>query len=40
MNQSAPQHAAVFAHGCTYSAHAVACAAGLATLDLLRREDL
>ena len=27
-------------HGFTYSAHPVACAAGLATLDLLKRENL
>ncbi|MGY2489246.1 aminotransferase class III-fold pyridoxal phosphate-dependent enzyme [Cupriavidus sp. CP313] len=40
MNQSAPQHAVEFAHGYTYSAHPVACAAGLATLDLLKRESL
>lgn len=40
MNQSAPQHAVEFAHGYTYSAHPVACAAGLATLDLLKREQL
>jgi len=40
MNQSAPQHAIEFAHGYTYSAHPVACAAGLATLDLLKRESL
>jgi len=40
MNQAAPQHAVEFAHGYTYSAHPVACAAGLATLDLLKRESL
>ncbi|GAB7549185.1 omega-aminotransferase AptA [Cupriavidus sp. 8B] len=40
MNQPAPQHAVEFAHGYTYSAHPVACAAGLATLDLLKRESL
>ena len=28
-----------FAHGYTYSAHPVACAAGLAALDLLEKED-
>ncbi len=28
-----------FAHGYTYSAHPVACAAGLATLDLLKRDN-
>ena len=40
MNQTAPQHAVEFAHGYTYSAHPVACAAGMATLDLLKRENL
>ncbi len=40
MNQAAPQHAVEFAHGYTYSAHPVACAAGLATLDVLKRENL
>ena len=29
-----------FAHGYTYSAHPVACAAGNAVLDILQREDL
>ncbi|MGV0035560.1 MAG: aminotransferase class III-fold pyridoxal phosphate-dependent enzyme [Candidatus Azotimanducaceae bacterium WSBS_2022_MAG_OTU7] len=28
------------AHGYTYSAHPVACAAGLATLDVLENEDM
>ena len=40
MNQSLPQHAVEFAHGYTYSGHPVACAAGLATLDLLERDNL
>jgi len=34
-----PMHAIEFPHGYTYSAHPVACAAGLATLDLFHRED-
>lgn len=29
-----------FAHGYTYSAHPVACAAGLAALDILERENM
>ena len=29
-----------FPHGYTYSAHPVACAAGLATLDILQKEDM
>lgn len=35
-----PVPGAVFRHGYTYSGHAAACAAGLANLDLLEREDL
>jgi beta-alanine--pyruvate transaminase len=35
-----PEHAIEFFHGYTYSAHPLACAAGLATLDLYREEDL
>jgi beta-alanine--pyruvate transaminase len=35
-----PPHAIEFFHGYTYSAHPLACAAGLATLDLYRDEDL
>ena len=34
-----PTHAIEFPHGYTYSAHPVACAAALATLDLFERED-
>jgi beta-alanine--pyruvate transaminase len=34
-----PDYAIEFPHGYTYSAHPLACAAGLATLDLLERED-
>ncbi|KHL70253.1 omega amino acid--pyruvate aminotransferase [Pseudomonas flexibilis] len=40
MEQVLPQHAVEFAHGYTYSAHPVSCAAGLATLDLLAGENL
>ncbi len=40
MNQAAPEHAVEFTHGYTYSAHPVACAAGIATLDLLDRDNL
>jgi len=40
MNQDLPEHAVEFAHGYTYSAHPVACAAALATLELLERENL
>jgi len=40
MNQSAPDHAIEFGHGYTYSAHPVACAAGIATLDLIDRDNL
>ncbi len=35
-----PEHMAEFFHGYTYSAHPLACAAGIATLDLYREEDL
>ncbi|MBP7565002.1 MAG: aspartate aminotransferase family protein [Burkholderiaceae bacterium] len=34
-----PDYMVEFAHGYTYSAHPVACAAGLATLDLLEAEN-
>ena len=34
-----PDYGIEFPHGYTYSAHPVACAAGLATLDLLEREQ-
>ncbi|SCK40654.1 beta-alanine--pyruvate transaminase [Variovorax sp. HW608] len=33
-------YAIEFPHGYTYSAHPVACAAGLATLDILEKEDM
>jgi beta-alanine--pyruvate transaminase len=35
-----PEHVAELFHGYTYSAHPLACAAGLATLDLYREENL
>ena len=35
-----PENAIELFHGYTYSAHPLACAAGLATLDLYRRENL
>ena len=40
METSKPQHAIELPHGYTYSAHPVACAAGLAALDLLVAEGL
>ena len=39
MHQDAPEHLLEFSHGYTYSAHPVACAAALATLDLLEQEQ-
>jgi adenosylmethionine-8-amino-7-oxononanoate aminotransferase len=35
-----PDHPVFFRHGYTYSAHAGACAAGLANLDVIEKEDL
>ncbi|KQQ53575.1 omega amino acid--pyruvate aminotransferase [Pseudomonas sp. Leaf127] len=40
MSQSIPEHAVEFTHGYTYSAHPVACAAGLASLALLEKDNL
>jgi beta-alanine--pyruvate transaminase len=37
---SGPEHAVELTHGYTYSAHPLACAAGLATLDIYRDENL
>lgn len=39
MHAGGAPHAIEFSHGYTYSAHPVACAAALAALDLLERED-
>ncbi|MCZ2089494.1 MAG: aspartate aminotransferase family protein [Burkholderiales bacterium] len=39
MDAGGPDYMLEFAHGYTYSAHPVACAAGLAALELLERED-
>lgn len=39
MDAGGPAYMLEFAHGYTYSAHPVACAAGIAALDLLERED-
>jgi beta-alanine--pyruvate transaminase len=40
MAQPTPEYAVEFPHGYTYSAHPVACAAGIAALDLLLKENL
>jgi beta-alanine--pyruvate transaminase len=40
MDQGGPDYMLEFPHGYTYSAHPVACAAGIATLDILEREQL
>ncbi|RYX96887.1 MAG: aminotransferase class III-fold pyridoxal phosphate-dependent enzyme [Comamonadaceae bacterium] len=39
-NSKAPEHAIEFFHGYTYSGHPVACAAAIATLNLMKEEDL
>ncbi|MBA2675882.1 aspartate aminotransferase family protein [Ramlibacter sp.] len=39
LDAGGPPYAIEFAHGYTYSAHPVACAAGIASLDLLEREN-
>ena len=39
MAAGGPDYMLEFPHGYTYGAHPVTCAAGLATLDLLRKED-
>lgn len=39
MAAGGPDYMLEFPHGYTYSAHPVACAAGVAALDLLRKED-
>jgi beta-alanine--pyruvate transaminase len=40
MEQGGPEHMLELAHGYTYSAHPVACAAALASLDILAKEQL
>ncbi len=40
MAQGGPDYMLEFAHGYTYSAHPVPCAVGLATLDILQRENM
>jgi beta-alanine--pyruvate transaminase len=40
MAQGGPDYMLEFPHGYTYSAHPVACAAGIAALDILVNEDL
>ena len=40
MAAGGPEYLVEFPHGYTYSAHPVACAAGIATLDLLTREHM
>ena len=40
MEKAGPDYVLEFAHGYTYSAHPVACAAGLAALDVLVEEQL
>lgn len=40
MQQDIPEHLPEFSHGYTYSAHPVACAAALATLDVLDQQNL
>jgi beta-alanine--pyruvate transaminase len=40
MDQDLPEHAVEFTHGYTYSAHPVACAAALATLNVLENQNL
>jgi beta-alanine--pyruvate transaminase len=39
MDTEAPEYMIEFPHGYTYSGHPLACAAGLATLDLLEKEN-
>jgi beta-alanine--pyruvate transaminase len=40
MSQNTPEYAVEFTQGYTYSAHPVACAAGLAALELLEKDNL
>ncbi|UUZ74238.1 aspartate aminotransferase family protein [Polaromonas sp. P1(28)-8] len=40
MDAGGPEYMIEFPHGYTYSAHPVACAAGVAALDVLQKEDM
>ena len=40
MDQGGPEYMVEFSHGYTYSAHPVACAAGIAALDILKQDKL
>ncbi|ENV07976.1 hypothetical protein F966_03836 [Acinetobacter higginsii] len=40
MQQDLPEHVVEFTHGYTYSGHPVACAAALATLEVLEKQNL
>jgi len=40
MAAGGPEYMLEFAHGYTYSAHPVACAAGMAVMDILEKEDM
>ncbi len=40
VDDAAPDHAIAFPHGYTYSAHPIACAAALATMDIFESEDM
>ncbi|MEN5178333.1 aspartate aminotransferase family protein [Comamonas odontotermitis] len=40
MAAGGPEYMLEFAHGYTYSAHPVACAAGVAVMDILEKEDM
>ncbi len=40
MHQDLPEHAVEFAHGYTYSGHPVACAAAMASLDIIENDGL
>ncbi|MDP3798454.1 MAG: aspartate aminotransferase family protein [Polaromonas sp.] len=40
MDAGGPEYLVEFPHGYTYSAHPVACAAGVAALDVLQKEDM
>ena len=40
VNEEAPDHAVALPHGYTYSGHSVACAAALASLDIMERDEV